>query len=164
MKAWVVAEYKQPLELTELPEPSVGDHDVLVDIHATAVNLLDVKVQAGEFKLILPYKAPFVLGHDLAGTVIAVGSNVTRFTVGDEVYGRPRDGRVGTFAQRLVVHEDHPTDACSGRRSTDRIGLAIARPGVRSPSGHDQEPRRRRVRCHRTPPRAGSDRPRLPSR
>ena len=56
MKAWVVAKYKQPLELTGLPEPSVGGHDVLVDIHASAVNVLDVKVQAGEFKLILPYK------------------------------------------------------------------------------------------------------------
>jgi NADPH:quinone reductase-like Zn-dependent oxidoreductase len=106
MKAWVVAKYKQPLALTELPEPSVGDHDVLVDIHATAVNVLDVKVQAGEYKAILPYKAPFVLGHDLAGTVTAIGSAVTRFTVGAEVYGRPRDGRVGTFAQRLAVHED----------------------------------------------------------
>ena len=106
MKAWVVTKYKQPLELTDLPEPSVEDHDVLVDIHAAAVNLLDVKVQAGEYKAILPYKAPFGLGHDLAGAVIAVGSDVTRFTVGDEVYGRPRDGRVGTFAQRLAVHED----------------------------------------------------------
>ena len=106
MKAWVVTKYKQPLELADLPEPSVEDHDVLVDIHAAAVNLLDVKVQAGEYKAILPYKAPFVLGHDLAGTVTAGGSDVTRFTVGDEVYGRPRDGRVGTFAQRLAVHED----------------------------------------------------------
>ena len=106
MKAWVVPKYKQPLELTDVPEPSVGDHDVLVEIHATAVNLLDVKVKAGEFKLILPYKTPFVLGHDLAGTVTAIGSAVRRFTVGDEVYGRPRDGRVGTFAQRLAVHED----------------------------------------------------------
>jgi NADPH:quinone reductase-like Zn-dependent oxidoreductase len=106
MRAWVVTKYKQPLELADLPEPSVEAHDVLVNIHAAAVNLLDAKVQAGEFKAILPYKAPFVLGHDLAGTVIAVGSDVTRFTVGDEVYGRPRDGRVGTFAQRLAVHED----------------------------------------------------------
>lgn len=106
MKAWVVTKYKQPLELTDLPEPSVEDHDVLVDIHAAAVNLVDVKVQAGEYKAILPYKAPFGLGHDLDGAVIAVGSDVTRFTVGGEVYGRPRDGRVGTFAQRLAVHED----------------------------------------------------------
>lgn len=106
MKAWAVTKYKKPLELTDLPEPAVGEHDVLVDIHATAVNLLDVKVQAGEFKPILPYKTPFVLGHDLAGTVTAIGAVVTRFTVGEEVYGRPRDGRIGTFAQRLAVHED----------------------------------------------------------
>jgi NADPH:quinone reductase-like Zn-dependent oxidoreductase len=106
VKAWVVTKYGQPLELADRPEPSVGEHDVLVDIHAAAVNVLDVKVQAGEFKLILPYKTPLVLGHDLAGTVTAVGSHVTRFTVGDEVYGRPRDGRVGTFAQRLAVQED----------------------------------------------------------
>jgi NADPH:quinone reductase-like Zn-dependent oxidoreductase len=106
MKAWVVARYKQPLELTDVPEPSVGDNDVLVDIHASAANLIDAKVQTGEFKAILPYKAPFVLGHDLAGTVSAAGPAVTRFTVGDEVYGRPRDGRIGTFAQRLAVHED----------------------------------------------------------
>ena len=106
MRAWVVQKYKQPLELIDRPEPTVGTHDALVEIHATGVNLLDVKVQAGEFKLILPYKAPFVLGHDLAGTVTAVGAGVTRFAVGDEVYGRPRDGRVGTFAQRLAVHEE----------------------------------------------------------
>jgi NADPH:quinone reductase-like Zn-dependent oxidoreductase len=106
MRGWVVPDYKKPLELADLPEPQLGDHDVRVDIHATAVNVLDVKVQAGEYKAILPYKAPFVLGHDLAGTVTAIGSAVTRFTVGAEVYGRPRDGRVGTFAQRLAVHED----------------------------------------------------------
>lgn len=106
MKSWVVAKYKQPLELADRPEPEVGDHDVLIDIDAAGVNVLDVKVQAGEFKAILPYKTPFVLGHDLAGAVRAVGSRVTRFAVGDEVYGRPRDGRIGTFAQRLAVHAD----------------------------------------------------------
>lgn len=106
MKAWVVARYKQPLELTEVPEPPVGDRDVLVDIHASGVNVLDVKVQDAEFKAILPYKPPFVLGHDLAGTVMAVGAKATKFSVGDEVYGRPRDGRIGTFAPRLAVHEE----------------------------------------------------------
>jgi NADPH:quinone reductase-like Zn-dependent oxidoreductase len=56
VKAWVVTKYGQPLELADRPEPSVGGRDVLVDIHAAAVNVLDVKVQAGEFKLILPYE------------------------------------------------------------------------------------------------------------
>ena len=94
------------MQAGEAAEPTVGDRDVLVDIHAAGVNLLDAKVRDGEFKLFLPYKAPFVLGHDLAGVVTRVGSAVTRFTVGDEVYGRPRDGRIGTFAERIAVHED----------------------------------------------------------
>lgn len=105
MKAWVVAKYKQPLQQADLPEPVLGENDVLVDISAAGVNLIDSKIQAGEFKAILPYKAPFALGHDLAGTVAAVGSSVTRFAVGDEVYGRPRDRRIGTFAERLAVDQ-----------------------------------------------------------
>jgi len=106
MRAYLVSKYKRPLEAGDAPQPAVGDHDVLVTIHAAGVNLLDAKVRDGDFKLILPYKAPFVLGHDLAGVVSHVGPAVTRFRVGDEVYGRPRDGRVGTFAERIAVHED----------------------------------------------------------
>src|SRR4051812_13615838 len=90
----------------EADEPTVVDRDVLVDIHAAGVNMLDAKIRDGEFKLLIPYKAPFVLGHDLAGVVTRVGPAVTRFAVGDEVYARPRDGRIGTFAQRIAVHED----------------------------------------------------------
>src|SRR4051794_11231377 len=90
----------------EAAEPTVGDREVLVDIHAAGVNLLDAKIRDGEFKLFLPYKPPFILGHDLAGVVSHVGPAVTRFAVGDEVYARPRDGRIGTFAERIAVHED----------------------------------------------------------
>ena len=106
MKAYLVNKYKSPMEAGDAPEPTVGDRDVLVDIHAAGVNLLDAKIRDGEFKLFLPYKAPFILGHDLAGVVTRVGSAVTRFSVGDEVYARPRDGRIGTFAERIAVHED----------------------------------------------------------
>jgi NADPH:quinone reductase-like Zn-dependent oxidoreductase len=106
MKAYVVKKYKRAMEAGDAPEPTVGDHDVVVDIHAAGVNLLDAKVRDGEFKLFLPYKAPFVLGHDVAGVVSRVGSAVTRFSVGDEVYARPRDGRIGTFAEHIAVHED----------------------------------------------------------
>jgi NADPH:quinone reductase-like Zn-dependent oxidoreductase len=105
MKAYLVKKYKRAMAAGDAPEPTVGDHDVLVDIHAAGVNLLDAKVRDGEFKLFLPYKAPFILGHDLAGVVSRVGSAVTRFGVGDEVYARPRDGRIGTFAPRIAVHE-----------------------------------------------------------
>jgi NADPH:quinone reductase-like Zn-dependent oxidoreductase len=88
-----------------MPEPKLQDNDVLVRIHAAAVNLLDSKVRDGEFKLILPYRPPFVLGHDFAGTVIRTGPKVKRFKVGDTVYARPRDHRVGTFAEFIAVNE-----------------------------------------------------------
>nr|WP_245369114.1 NADP-dependent oxidoreductase [Agrobacterium tumefaciens] len=86
-----------------MPDPVIGANDVLVRIEATAINLLDSKVRDGEFKLFLPYRPPFILGHDLAGTVIHVGANVRQFKSGDEIYARPRDGRIGTFAEMIAV-------------------------------------------------------------
>ena len=106
MKAYLVSKYKSPMQVGEVAEPVIGDRDVLVDIHAAGVNMLDAKIRDGEFKLFLPYQAPFILGHDLAGVVARVGSAVTRFTVGDEVYARPRDGRIGSFAERIAVDQD----------------------------------------------------------
>jgi NADPH:quinone reductase-like Zn-dependent oxidoreductase len=107
MKAFVVDKYKKKgaLRLANVPEPEVQDTDVLVRVHATAVNLLDSKLRDGEFKLILPYRPPFILGHDVAGTVVRTGSRASRFKVGDEVYARPRDHRVGTFAEFIAINE-----------------------------------------------------------
>ncbi|MDR9804632.1 NADP-dependent oxidoreductase [Rhizobium hidalgonense] len=107
MKAFVVDKYKKKgaLRLANLPEPELQDSDVLVRIQATAVNLLDSKLRDGEFKLVLPYRPPFILGHDVAGTVVKAGPKVRRFKVGDEVYARPRDHRVGTFAEFIAVDE-----------------------------------------------------------
>jgi NADPH:quinone reductase-like Zn-dependent oxidoreductase len=107
MKAFVVDKYRKKgaLRLAEMPEPELRDDDVLVRVHATAVNLLDSKVRDGEFKLILPYRPPFVLGHDVAGIVARVGPKARRFKAGDEVYARPRDHRVGTFAESIAINE-----------------------------------------------------------
>jgi NADPH:quinone reductase-like Zn-dependent oxidoreductase len=81
------------------------EEDVLVRIHAAGVNLLDAKIRDGEFKPILPYRPPFVLGHEVAGIVVRVGPKVRRFKAGDEVYARPRDHRVGTFAEFIAMNE-----------------------------------------------------------
>ncbi|RUY96031.1 NADP-dependent oxidoreductase, partial [Mesorhizobium sp. M7A.F.Ca.CA.003.01.2.1] len=107
MKAFVVDKYSKngTLRLAEMPEPKLGDSDVLVEVHAAAVNLLDSKVKTGEFKLILPYRWPFILGHDVAGRVVRVGSKVRKFDLGDDVYARPRDGRIGTFAEFIAMDE-----------------------------------------------------------
>jgi NADPH:quinone reductase-like Zn-dependent oxidoreductase len=107
MKAFVVDRYdkKAALRLAEMPIPDVRDSDVLVEIHAAGLNLLDSKIRDGEFKPILPYRPPFILGHDVAGTVVRVGPKVRNFKPGDEVYARPRDGRIGTFAEYIAINE-----------------------------------------------------------
>lgn len=107
MKAFVVDKYqkKGALRLAEMPEPELRDNDVLVEIHAAGVNLIDSKLRDGEFKLIVPYRPPFILGHDVAGIVVRTGSKVRKFKPGDEVYARPRDGRIGTFAESIAMDE-----------------------------------------------------------
>lgn len=107
MKAFIVKRYskKDKLQLEETAEPTIMEHDVLVEVYAAGVNLLDAKIRNGEFKLILPYKTPFALGHDVAGVVKKVGSGVKKFKVGDEVYARPADHRIGTFAEYISMNE-----------------------------------------------------------
>ncbi|MHA6646010.1 NADP-dependent oxidoreductase [Mesorhizobium sp. A623] len=108
MKAFILDHYgkNQALRLGDLPEPVPGPDDVVVEVEAAGLNMLDSKIRDGEFKPILPYKPPLVLGHDLAGTVVTVGANVRRFKPGDAVYARPRDGQIGAFAERIAVKED----------------------------------------------------------
>jgi NADPH:quinone reductase-like Zn-dependent oxidoreductase len=105
MHAFVVDRYKTPIHLGEMPEPEVRDDDVLVQVHAASLNQLDSKIRDGEFKLILPYRLPLILGNDVAGTVARVGSRVRRFNPGDEVYARPREDRIGTFAEFIAMNE-----------------------------------------------------------
>ena len=107
MKAFVLKSYgkNEKLELTDVVEPLAKENDVLIEIHASGLNLLDSKIKTGEFKLILPYKFPLILGHDVAGVVTKVGSKVKKFKVGDEVYSRPSDFKIGTFAEFIAVDE-----------------------------------------------------------
>ncbi len=108
MKAFMIERYgdKSRGRITEAPEPRVHADDVLVRVHAASVNPLDFKIRDGALKTILPYRLPLILGNDLAGVVVEVGSNVTRFVVGDEVYARPDKDRIGTFAELIAVHQN----------------------------------------------------------
>jgi NADPH:quinone reductase-like Zn-dependent oxidoreductase len=107
MKAFVVKEYskKETLALMDWVEPTVMAHDVLVQVHAAGVNSLDLLIRNGDFKLFLPYKPPFVNGHDVAGVVTKVGAKVSKFKVGDAVYARVGDHRIGTFAEYIAIDE-----------------------------------------------------------
>lgn len=105
MQAWLLDTYGRQLRLAEVAEPVLAEDEVLIKVQAAGVNLLDAKIRKGEFRLILPYRLPLVLGHDVAGTVLATGARVTRFAPGDEVYARPDDLRIGAFAERIAVRE-----------------------------------------------------------
>lgn len=107
MKAFVLERYgkKGALRSADMPVPTLRDDEVLVEVHAAGVNLLDSKIRDGEFKLILPYRLPLILGHDVAGVVVKVGPHVRQFKPGDEVYARVDDFRIGTFAEFVPVKE-----------------------------------------------------------
>jgi len=96
---------KDSLRLGDMPEPELRDRDVLVEVHAAGVNPLDSKIAAGEFKLILPYRLPLILGNDVAGVVVRTGPGVRRFKPGDEVYARPNQDRIGSFAEYIAMDE-----------------------------------------------------------
>lgn len=107
MKAMVIEKYgKVPLRMVEMSQPEIDEYEVLVDIHAASINPLDFRIRNGEVKLLINYKMPLVLGNDFAGVVTKIGRKVTGFKVGDEVYGRPRESKIGTFAEYIAVHED----------------------------------------------------------
>ncbi|SDZ18993.1 NADP-dependent oxidoreductase [Delftia lacustris] len=107
MKAFILESYgaNRALQLADVPEPQLRDDEVLVQVHAAGVNQLDSKIKDGQFKLILPYRLPLILGHDVAGVVVKAGPRVRQFKPGDEVYARTDDFRIGTFAEFVPVRE-----------------------------------------------------------
>lgn len=107
MKAFVLERYgkRGALQAVDIPMPELRDDEVLVEVHAAGLNLLDAKIRNGEFKLILPYRLPIVLGHDVAGVVVKAGPRARRFKPGDEVYARLDDFRIGALAEYAPVKE-----------------------------------------------------------
>ena len=110
MRALMLTRYGGP-EATELrddvPAPSAGPREVLVQVRAAGLNPVDFKTRVGKLKVIRRYPLPVVMGNEIAGLVASVGSGVTRFSVGDRVYARLDKDNMGGLAEQAVVHEDH---------------------------------------------------------
>ena len=105
MKALAIRRYKAPMEMMELPQPEPGPGELLVRVRAAGVNPLDSKIRDGAVKVLLRFSFPLTLGTDLAGDVEAIGPGVTRFKLGDAVYSRLDNDRIGAFAEFAVVRE-----------------------------------------------------------
>ncbi len=108
MKAFTIQRYSKTdhLEMADVPTQIIKEDEVLVEIHSASVNQLDNKLKSGEFKMMLPYKFPLILGHDVAGIVIKVGSKVTKFKLGDEIFSRLPDFQIGAFAEYVAINEN----------------------------------------------------------
>jgi len=104
MKAYQVNRYgkNEKLHLSEVAKPVINDNEVLVEIHAASVNQIDAKIKSGEFKMVMPYKPPFTVGHDVAGVVTQAGAKVSKFKIGDEVFASCK----GTFAEFIAINEN----------------------------------------------------------
>jgi len=107
MKAIVIEQYGGAEELVEksLPKPVIQDNQVLIEMRATSINPIDWKVREGYMKEMIPFEFPLILGWDAAGVVSEVGSNVTNFKVGDEVFARPAMAS-GTYSEYVAVEEE----------------------------------------------------------
>jgi NADPH2:quinone reductase len=112
MRAFTLAGFgAQPALRDDIPEPGVGDDQLLVRVRASSVNPVDVFIAAGALKDMAEHEFPVILGRDYAGTVDQVGSGVGRYQVGDEVFGfLPHANptvRDGSWAELITVPEDN---------------------------------------------------------
>jgi len=116
------------IRVGDLPKPKPGPGQVLVKVGATSLNPIDLYVRSGLVAMPLPF--PYVIGCDFAGTVEAVGSNVSRVKVGDRVWGSNQGllGRQGVTAEYAAVDEGwvHPTPS----KFSDVEAAAIALTGI----------------------------------
>lgn len=108
MKALTFKRYgKSPgIGLSDVARPVPKPDELLVRVHAAGVNPIDNMVVTGVFKPVLHFKLPATLGSDLAGVVVEVGSQVTKFKPGDAVFASVFDLGIGSIAEYVVVPED----------------------------------------------------------
>ena len=91
------------LSMADVDEPMTGPSDLRIAVHATSINPVDAKIRAGAQRSVIHLKMPHVLGMDVSGVVLEVGSAVTGFRVGDEVFASPSHKRMGCYAEQVVV-------------------------------------------------------------
>lgn len=123
MLAAYITRYGGPsvLQVGELPEPTPGPMDLLIDVAAASVNPIDFKLRDGKVKAVLKFDFPLILGNDLSGVVRSVGIGVRRFKPGDRIVARLGKSRIGAFAQVALVAE---ADAAMAPASLDLVDAA----------------------------------------
>jgi NADPH:quinone reductase-like Zn-dependent oxidoreductase len=103
MKAAYIEEFGGPeiIKYGDLPDPSAGPGQIVVDVFAASVNGADWKVRANHYGKAAPF--PLILGRDFSGVVSALGEGVTDLRVGDEVFGVLEGGREGAYCEKIAI-------------------------------------------------------------
>lgn len=125
MKAFVLQRYGSPLRQADVPEPVLGDHEVLVRMKAAGVNHGDERLRSGEFKQIFPFKLPMVVGSEFAGEVVATGSLAHQFEPGMEVFAYADLARMGAFAELIAIDEKYLASKPSTVTMTEAASLPV---------------------------------------
>lgn len=127
MKAAYISETGLPdvIQYGDLPDPRPAEHQVLVKVGAVSVNPIDTYIRGGAKFWELPH--PFIIGCDVAGTVIEVGSAVRQFKVGDRVWGSNQGllGRQGTFAELCAIDPQWLYPTPQGVSDSDAAAVAL---------------------------------------
>ncbi|OMF42228.1 NADP-dependent oxidoreductase [Paenibacillus amylolyticus] len=107
MKAVVINQYgsKEELVEQEVNKPRAEANQVVVKLEATSINPIDWKLREGYLKEMYDWEFPIILGWDVAGVITEIGSNVTKWKVGDRVFSRPDTTRFGSYAEYTAVDE-----------------------------------------------------------
>jgi len=130
MKTVRIHKYGNPdvLQIDEIPVPVIAADELLIKVHATSVNPIDWRVMEGNMKEMNLHKLPLTLGWDCAGTVEKIGTAVTNFKIGDEVYCRPATERDGAYAEFIAVRANEV--ALKPRTITFEEAAAIPLAGI----------------------------------
>jgi NADPH:quinone reductase-like Zn-dependent oxidoreductase len=123
MKALRINDYGAPLHLDEVPVPTAGPGQVLVENDFTSLNGVDPGRGLGFLRHIFPLQFPWTPGGDVAGRVAAAGEGVTDFKVGDEVFGYTREA--GAYAEFVVVNATSLAHRPAAIRAEEAAGIAL---------------------------------------
>ena len=105
MKAIVYRKYGKPevLELADIPQPEIKAHEVLVEVHAAALNPVDCEIRKGRARIATGNKFPRIPGSDFSGKIVEKGASVQGFEIGEEVYGMSKTLKGGSYAEYLAI-------------------------------------------------------------
>lgn len=99
MKAALIRAYEAAIEIADIGKPALQDDSVLIAVHAASINPIDDILRSGAMKDMMPLTFPHVMGYDVSGEVVEVGSNVDSCKVGDAVFARSNQEDAGAIAE-----------------------------------------------------------------